>query len=71
MIETGHNGILVEPTNQEALNQALRQALLSINLEAMGQQARKDVENKFSKDRCVEKHLQIYQNFEPSFRNAV
>jgi glycosyltransferase involved in cell wall biosynthesis len=70
MIQTGNNGILVEPTNQEALNQALRQALLSINLEAMGQQARKDVENKFSKAVCVEKHLHIYQNFEPSLKDA-
>lgn len=70
MIQTGHNGILVEPTNQEALNQALRQALLSMNLEIMGQQARKDVENKFSKSACIEKHLQIYQNFEPSLKDA-
>lgn len=70
MIQTGHNGILVEPTNQEALNQALHQALLSINLEAMGQQARRDVENKFSKAACVEQHLQIYQNFEPSLKDA-
>lgn len=62
MIETGRNGILVEPTNQQALNQALRQALLSIDLEAMGQQARRDVENNFSKAAFVERHLQIYQN---------
>lgn len=62
MIQTGRNGILVEPTNQQALNQALRQALLSIDLEAMGQQARRDVENNFSKAAFVERHLQIYQN---------
>ncbi|KAB8320269.1 glycosyltransferase [Tolypothrix campylonemoides VB511288] len=66
MIETGRNGILVEPTNQQALNQALRQALLSIDLEAMGQQARKDVENNFSRTVFLEKHLQLYQNFEHS-----
>ncbi|MBW4596869.1 MAG: glycosyltransferase [Brasilonema angustatum HA4187-MV1] len=66
MIQTGRNGILVEPTNQQALNQALRQALLSSDLEAMGQQARRDVENYFSRAVCVEKHLQLYQNFEHS-----
>jgi glycosyltransferase involved in cell wall biosynthesis len=66
MIETGRNGILVEPTNQQALNQALRQALLSIDLEAMGQQARKDVENNFSRTVFLEKHLELYQNFEHS-----
>ncbi|OUL31380.1 glycosyltransferase [Nostoc sp. 106C] len=71
IIQTGNNGILVEPTNQEALNQALRQALVSINLEAMGQQARRDVENNFSKAACVEKHLQIYQNFDPSLSNQL
>ncbi len=64
MIQTGRNGILVEPTNQQALNQALRQALLSPDLEAMGKQARKDVENQFSKTVFIEKHLQLYQNFE-------
>jgi len=66
MIQTGRNGILVEPTNQQALNQALRQALLSNDLELMGQQARTDVENNFSKAAFVEKHLQLYQNFEHS-----
>ncbi|MBW4560977.1 MAG: glycosyltransferase [Mojavia pulchra JT2-VF2] len=71
MIKTGHNGILVEPTNQEALNQALRQALLSTDLEAMGQQARRDVENHFSKATCIKQHLQTYQNFEPSLSGAV
>lgn len=71
MIQSGRNGILVEPTNQQALNHALRKALLSSDLEAMGQQARKDVENNFSKTTCLEKHLQIYQHFEASLRNAV
>jgi glycosyltransferase involved in cell wall biosynthesis len=61
MIQTGKNGVLVEPTNQEALNQALRQALMSSNLEAMGQQARKDVEYNFSRNLFLEKHLQLYQ----------
>ncbi|MDF5730421.1 MAG: glycosyltransferase, partial [Rhizonema sp. PD38] len=62
MIKTGRNGILVEPTNQQALNQALRQALLSTDLEAMGQQARRDLEDKFSKAVFMERHIQIYQN---------
>jgi glycosyltransferase involved in cell wall biosynthesis len=70
MIQSGRNGILVEPTNQQALNQALRQALLSPDLEAMGQQARRDVENNFSKVTCLEKHLQIYQELDPSLKNA-
>ena len=61
MIQTKHNGILVEPTNQEALNQALRQALLSTNLLEMGQQARRDVETKFSHTMFLERHLQLYQ----------
>ncbi|MGI8502909.1 MAG: glycosyltransferase, partial [Hassallia sp.] len=62
MIQTGRNGILVEPANQQALNQALRQALLSMDLEAMGQQARRDLEDNFSRTAFVERHLQIYQN---------
>lgn len=62
MIQTGRNGILVEPTNQQALNQALRQALLSMDLEAMGQQARRDLEDNFSRTAFLERHLQIYQN---------
>jgi glycosyltransferase involved in cell wall biosynthesis len=62
MIQTGRNGILVEPTNQQALNQALRQALLSMDLETMGQQARRDLENNFSRTAFIERHLQIYQN---------
>jgi glycosyltransferase involved in cell wall biosynthesis len=61
LIQTGRNGILVEPTNQKALNQALRQAILSVNLEEMGQQARRDVETNFSKKVCVERHLQLYR----------
>ncbi|ARV58413.1 glycosyl transferase group 1 [Nostocales cyanobacterium HT-58-2] len=66
IIQTGRNGILVEPTNQQALNQALRQALLSVDLEVMGQQARKDVETNFSTGAFVERHLQLYQNFQHS-----
>jgi glycosyltransferase involved in cell wall biosynthesis len=62
MIKSGLNGVLVEPRNQEALNQALRQTMLSGNLRKMGQQARFDVENNFSKDLFLENHLQIYQN---------
>lgn len=61
MIKTKHNGILVEPTNQEALNKALRQAFLSTDLVEMGQQARRDVETKFSHTMFLERHLQIYQ----------
>jgi glycosyltransferase involved in cell wall biosynthesis len=61
MIQTKHNGILVEPTNQEALNQALRQALLSTDLLEMGQQARRDIETKFSHTTFLERHLQLYQ----------
>jgi glycosyltransferase involved in cell wall biosynthesis len=61
MIKTKHNGILVEPTNQEALNQALRQALLSTDLLEMGSQARRDLETKFSHTIFLERHLQIYQ----------
>jgi glycosyltransferase involved in cell wall biosynthesis len=61
MIQTKQNGILVEPTNQEALNQALRQALLSTDLLEMGQQARRDVETKFSHTTFLERHLQLYQ----------
>ncbi|OKH40343.1 glycosyl transferase group 1 [Calothrix sp. HK-06] len=71
MTQTGRNGILVEPTNQYALNQALRQALLCVDLEAMGQQARKDVENNFSKTIFLKKHLQLYQNIEPSIEREI
>jgi glycosyltransferase involved in cell wall biosynthesis len=61
MIQTGQNGILVEPEDQEALNQALRQALASPDLEIMGQQARRDVKNNFSRNVFLEKHLQLYE----------
>jgi glycosyltransferase involved in cell wall biosynthesis len=62
MIKNGQNGILVETGNQSALNKALRQALTSDNLNATSQQARKDIENNFSKEAFIDKHLQIYQN---------
>jgi glycosyltransferase involved in cell wall biosynthesis len=61
MIKSGYNGVLVEPKNQEALNQALRQTMLSDSLEKMGQQARLDVESNFSKSMFLEKHLQMYR----------
>jgi glycosyltransferase involved in cell wall biosynthesis len=62
MIQSGTNGILVEPENQKALNQALRQALTSTNLEEMGQQAYKDLQRKFSISLCLEKHLSLYHS---------
>jgi glycosyltransferase involved in cell wall biosynthesis len=62
MIKSGQNGVLVEPANQEALNESLRQALASPVLENIGQQARKDVENNFSKISFLEKHIQLYQS---------
>jgi glycosyltransferase involved in cell wall biosynthesis len=62
MIRTGINGVLVEPRNQEALNQALRQTMLSNKIGEMAKQARLDVENNFSKSKFLENHLQIYQN---------
>jgi glycosyltransferase involved in cell wall biosynthesis len=61
MIQSGRNGVLVEPTDQGALNSALRELLQSPQLEAMGKQARHDVESKFSKTTFVERHLQMYQ----------
>ena len=61
MIKSGHNGVLVEPKNQEALNQALRQTMVSDSLQKMGQQARLDVENNFSKSIFLEKHLRMYK----------
>jgi len=63
MINSGVNGILVEPKNQEKLDAALRQILLSEQLAAMGKQARLDVEAKFSKSLFVERHLDIYSKF--------
>jgi glycosyltransferase involved in cell wall biosynthesis len=71
MIQTGRNGILVEPANQEALNQALRQALISMNLAVVGKQARRDVEKNFSKTIFIERHLQLYQNSEYLFEEKV
>ncbi|MGA7954600.1 MAG: glycosyltransferase [Gloeobacterales cyanobacterium] len=61
MIRSGETGFLVEPSNQNALNKVLRQALQTDNIEAMGQQARRDIENKFSKALCLERHLKLYQ----------
>lgn len=63
MINSGVNGILVEPKNQEKLDAALRQILLSEQLAAMGKQARLDVEAKFSKSLFVERHLEMYSKF--------
>ena len=63
MINSGVNGILVEPKNQEKLDAALRQILLSEQLAVMGKQARLDVEAKFSKSLFVERHLDIYSKF--------
>jgi glycosyltransferase involved in cell wall biosynthesis len=60
MIQSGRNGILVEPKNQEALNQALRQAIESATLKEMGQQARKDIEKIFSINLFLERHLKLY-----------
>jgi glycosyltransferase involved in cell wall biosynthesis len=65
IIQTGRNGVLVECANQEALNVALRETLLSTNLQKMGQQARKDVEANFSKKKFLERHLQLYQESKP------
>jgi glycosyltransferase involved in cell wall biosynthesis len=65
IIQTGHNGVLVECANQEALNDALRETLLSTNLQKMGQQARKDVETNFSKTKFLERHLNLYQESKP------
>lgn len=62
MIQSGQNGFLVEPTNQEALNNALRQALLSPILDRIAQQARQDVEHKFSKQLFLERHIALYQS---------
>ncbi|RUT00238.1 glycosyl transferase group 1/2 family protein [Dulcicalothrix desertica PCC 7102] len=62
MIQNGRNSILVQTGDQLGLNQALRKALLSDNLHALGQQARKDVENNFSKKEFINKHLRLYQN---------
>jgi len=62
MIKSGHNGILVEPRNQDALNLALRETILSSSLEEMGKQARLDVETNFSKSVFLENHLQMYRN---------
>lgn len=63
IVKSGSNGILVEPDRQEQLNRALQQALLSDNLVAMGEQARKDIEQNFSQTTFFQKHLQLYQNY--------
>jgi glycosyltransferase involved in cell wall biosynthesis len=61
IIQTGRNGVLVEPRNQEALNQALRQTILSNRIGEMAQQARIDVENNFSKSKFLENHIRMYR----------
>lgn len=62
MIQSGRNGILVEPTDQASLNTALRKLLRSSEFIAMGMQARQDVEANFSKGAFIERHLQMYQS---------
>lgn len=61
MIETGRNGILVEPRNQDALNQALRKVLLSKEILKMSQNARLDVEKYFSKSIFLKSHIKMYK----------
>lgn len=61
MIQTEINGILVEQRDQESLNQSLRRMLEYGNLREMGQRARIDVENKFSKSQFLNNHLKAYE----------
>ncbi|OIP71811.1 MAG: glycosyl transferase group 1 [Oscillatoriales cyanobacterium CG2_30_44_21] len=61
MIKSGHNGILVEPKNQDALNQALRKVLLSKEILEMSRNARYDVEKYFSKSIFLKYHIQMYR----------
>jgi glycosyltransferase involved in cell wall biosynthesis len=61
MIQNGSNGFLVDPTDQIALNEVLRQALLSPRLADLGRQAHKDVTAYFSKTSFLEKHLHLYE----------
>ncbi|MDX2256707.1 MAG: glycosyltransferase [Pseudanabaenaceae cyanobacterium bins.39] len=61
MIETGRNGILVEPRHQEALDLALRKTLTDDRLATMARQSRQDAENKFSPTLFIDRHVRLYQ----------
>jgi glycosyltransferase involved in cell wall biosynthesis len=61
MIESGTHGWLVKTGDQQALNEALHEALTcGDELHIRGEQARLRVQKHFSVDECVRQHLEIY-----------
>jgi glycosyltransferase involved in cell wall biosynthesis len=61
LIETGRNGMLVEPRHQEALDLSLRQVLTDDHLTLMALQSKLDIEHKFSPSLFIDRHVQLYQ----------
>ena len=61
IIKSGHNGILIEPANQEALNSSLREWMRSPQKIAIGKRARETIESNFTRHKFIEQHLQIYK----------
>jgi glycosyltransferase involved in cell wall biosynthesis len=62
LVEDGKTGWLVPLGDQKGLNEALRRALESGETRAFGDRARSFITEQFSRERCVERHLEVYQS---------
>ena len=61
LVEHGKTGCLVPLGDQQALNEALRRALESNETKAFGDRARVFIAERFSRQECVQRHLEVYQ----------
>ena len=61
LVQPGQTGWLVPVGNQEALNQKLREVLLSDDSATFGERGRALMHAEFSVDQCVHRHLGLYR----------
>jgi len=62
LVQEGKTGWLVPLGDQKALNRALRRALESGETANFGARAQALIANEYSRDLCVERHLELYQS---------
>jgi glycosyltransferase involved in cell wall biosynthesis len=63
LVENGRTGILVPPGDPEAMATAICSLIGNPLLrESMGLESRKVAQTRFSKERCAERHLEVYRN---------
>jgi glycosyltransferase involved in cell wall biosynthesis len=62
LVEDGKTGWLVPVGDQNALNETLRRALLSGQTKAFGERGRAFITEQYSRQKCVEKHLEVYES---------